>query len=289
MRTLHVLSVLFSVACCNWLYAQEDREADGKEVIQHLIKSVKDLQTCQFEMKSKERIDNTYVFTHSVASIRFEPKQIFLRSFNEDGGLRNEILYLQNQNDGDALISSLGFPFINLNLDPLGNTMRNKKHLTILEAGGKFLAAMLDLGFKNMFDPSANVSVQCKIKKHVNFGQVYEVVITNNDYSFAMKSTGGEHSLRSFCNAQGVPEYKVLEINNALNNFDDDIANTQLLLPNYYAKVIKMEVRKSDYMPVKIALYDEKGLYAQYAYDYYKVNPVLPSIVFDRDNPAYTF
>jgi hypothetical protein len=279
----------------NTVWAQESalpsssNAVTGREVIQSLIHSVNGLKTCQFEMQAKERIDNTYVYTHSVASINFAPRKIFLRAFNESGGLKNEILYVNGQNDNEALIASQGFPYINLNLNPLGNTMRNKKHLTILEAGGKFMASMLSFGLPKMTQNSENVAVKCVSKAHEEYGPCYVVTIQNNDYTFQMVDTKSESSLRNFCNAHGVPEYKVMEINDAVSSFDQDISQNKLLIPTYYAKEIKIVVRQRDYIPMGVELYDEKGLYASYTYEYFKVNPALGAQVFDKDNPAYTF
>lgn len=270
-------------------YAQSDTNQAGALVIERVIHAIEDLKTCQFEMRAKERIDNTYVFTHSAAYVNYEPRKIFMRAFNENGGLKNEILYIEGQNNGDALVASLGFPFINLNLAPLGSTMRSKKQLTILEAGGKFLGEMLAFGYPNMLKNDSKVKVDLLEVKDETHGKMFHLTITNTDYAFAMVSTEGESSLRVFCNDIGVPEYKVLEINDNIDAFDDEVNGLTLLVPNYFCKVIKMKVRASDFMPISVSLFDEKGLYAQYAYDLFRVNPEISPQVFNKDNPAYTF
>lgn len=254
-----------------------------------MIAAVKALHTASFEMISEERIDGEVITHISEVKMQYAPLKIFVRSFDKNRELNNEILYKSGENNNNALISPNGFPYINISLNPLGGTMRNGRHLTLLEAGGVYLAKMLALGNQKEQEIGSKNKLTISALKDPKYGKCYKLVIDNATYQIERQKVKSNETLRAFCFRLGIPEFKVMELNKEVNSFDANIEGKELFVPNFFAKRLELILRESDHMPMKVVIFDEQGLYASYTYTYFDVNPTFEPIVFDQDNPAYTF
>jgi hypothetical protein len=237
-------------------------------------------------MISHERIEGEMVRSHAMVIIQYEPRKVFLRGFNVDDELANEVLYIENTNDNNALISPNGFPYFNLNLDPLGSLMRKNRHLTILEAGGRYLVDMLKMGM-------------VQYKKRGNFDERFQIellsdgttklIVNNEDYAFEEYTVLKGETVRDICNKKGLPEYKIVELNEDLEDFNDCKEGQVITIPNLYAKRFELEIRNNDFVPVHVKIFDDKGLFAEYEYIYFNSVPNINANTFNKENPAYTF
>ncbi|UTW64830.1 DUF1571 domain-containing protein [bacterium SCSIO 12643] len=276
--------LLISITMNVW--GQSNMSQDCQKVLQKMFDSVYALKYTQFEMLAKERIEGEMKKSHSLGIIQYQPRKIFLRGFDEENALLNEILFIQGQNSNKALISPNGFPYINLNLDPLGSTMRNNHHLTILEAGGRYLVDMLRLGIHDYLSKEDQIKDRFKVYFE-NKGEI-KVVLDNRDYGIIEHEVIKEQTVREFCFTRGIPEYKLTELN------DVDISDRlevgqKLRIPNMYAKKFELIIRELDYVPLQVRIFDDLGLFAEYEYLEFNTNPQINELTFSSDNPAYTF
>ena len=236
-------------------------------------------------MYSKERLDGELINSHSTGIMEYTPRRVFLRGFDAEGVLKNEVLYIEGANNNNALVSPNGFPYINLNLDPEGDIMRKNRHFTLLEAGGRFLVDMLKLGM-NVYQKKEDLTKRLFIESQVGF---YKITITNFDYGYqSYKVLEGEDS-RSVARKLGVPEYKMVELNNAIDSYEDVTPGQILQVPNFYGEKVELLLRKDDLIPMEVRIYDDLGLYAEYVYQVFDTNLKLPNNTFKSENPAYTF
>lgn len=283
-RLIWIGTVLF---CTLQSFGQTVNQLPAPElVLRNMFDAVYALKNVRFDMYAQERINGELVKSHSLGVMEYAPRKIFLRGFDTLGVLLNEILYTEGANNNNALISPNGFPYINISLDPLGSTMRKNRHFTILEAGGWYLVDMLKLGLKKDVQKEEGRSVM----KLEDFEDIFwKIEILNKDYSFQKyRVLEGEDS-RSVSRKLGVPEYKIVELNEQLDSFEDIEPGESILVPNFYAQRVELILRKSDNIPIQVRIFDEKGLYSVYEYKVFDTNvPLLPH-TFDRENPAYTF
>lgn len=256
------------------------------KVLEQVIDSVYSVKAVRFEMLSKERIEGELIPSHAVGVIQFEPRKIFLRGFGEDGELLNEVLYIQGENNNNALISPNGFPFINISLDPEGATMRKNRHFTIFEAGGRYLVDMMKLGLEQ-YKSRANIGERFSISKIDS--ESFKLTITNKDFTTTRYQVLEGETIRTIARKIGVAEYQIVELNEEVSDFDDIEEGQELIVTNLYAQRVELIIRASDYIPMEVRIFDDKGLFAEYVYTYFDTNPSLNSNTFNSDNPAYTF
>jgi outer membrane lipoprotein-sorting protein len=251
-----------------------------------MFSAIDDLNTAKFKLVSIERVENEMLTSSAVGVIQYEPKKLFFRSFDEKNELLFEIMYIDGQNNNNALVSPNGFPFFNLNLNPLGSTIRNNRHLTILDAGGVYLVDMIRLGL-------VTYSKKGDINNRLQIAKISEtetkLTISNSDYDFTTYTVKEAESMRDICYKLAVPEYKIIELNESVSNFDDLDAGQQIIVPTVYATKFEVIIRNDDFIPTKVKIYDEQGLFASYEYLFFETNPIINSQTFNKDNPAYTF
>ena len=254
--------------------------------LQYMLSSIESLNSAKFKLISTERIDGEMLTSSATGVVQYTPRKLFYRSYDAEDELMFEILYLQNENNNNALISPNGFPYINLNLDPLGSTIRKNKHLTILDAGGLFLVDMIKIGMNKYSE---------KIGEYNRFIMVKEtetttkLTIDNLDYSFTSYTVKEEDSFRSICLQLGVPEYKIIELNEGIDSYADLEEGQILKIPSLYARKFEVIIRNQDFIPLVVRIFDDKGLFSEYYYEYFDSNPVIDTQTFNRNNPAYTF
>lgn len=256
-------------------------------VLERMFDSVYALKHVKFEMLAKERIDGEMLKSHSLGVVQYEPRKIFIRGLDAEKVLLNEILYVADENDGKALISPNGFPYFNLNLDPLGSTMRNNHHLTILEAGGRYLVDMLRLGLEVYLHNGDEISDRFTLYREKE-GEI-KLVLNNPDYEIISYKVDRKQSVREFCFTHGIPEYKMVEINAEVEISDELKKDQEIKIPNLYAKKFELILRESDYVPLQVRIFDDQGLFAEYKYLEFNTDPIINNQTFSSDNPAYTF
>ena len=257
-----------------------------KVALSTMLDSVYALKTSRFEMVSRERIDGEMNQNRAKGYVNYHPKKVFLRGLHEDGELANEIIYLEGSNNNNALVSPNGFPYINLNLDPLGSTMRHNRHLTILEAGGQYLADMLRIGMR--YYKKNNDSTQRFFIERESEG-LLKLTISNPDYTYINYTVLPNEQVRDLCFRLGIPEYKLVEINEEVDDFYDLSEGQTIKIPNYYTKKFELIIREKDFIPVHVKAYDDLGLYAEYEYLYFDCNVKVDDQTFNSETPAYTF
>ena len=236
-------------------------------------------------MTSNERIDGKVYHYRSMVYMQYKPFKIFLRGFNEDGEVSNEILYKAGENGNNALISPNGFPYFNLNLNPMGSAMRNNRHLTLFEAGSSYLVGTLKKRL-DLYLESGDSTKRFFLERE-GIG-LLKLTISNPDYDFVPYTVLPNEQFRDMCNKLGVPEYKVIEINDNVDDFEDLSKGKQILVPNFFAKKFELIIRESDFVPLHAMIYDDLGLYSEYKYIYFDCHPYIDSQTFSDENPTYT-
>ena len=257
-----------------------------KSALKHMLSSIESLKSARFKLISTERIDGEMLTSSASGIVQYAPRKLFYRSYDAQDELMFEILFIQDENNNNALISPNGFPYINLNLDPLGSTIRKNKHLTILDAGGLFLVDMIKLGMAKYSD---NIGVLNRFTLVKETESTTKLTIDNVDYSYTTYPVKKEDTFRSICLKQGVPEYKIIELNDEIDSYSDLEEGQILKIPSLYARKFEVIIRNQDFIPLVVRIFDDQGLFSEYFYEYFDSNPVIDTETFNRYNPAYTF
>src|SRR5699024_8802083 len=118
------------------------------------------INSLTYVMDKKERIDEQFIHQSSFVKLNRDPYKVYTRQEHPEKGL--EVLYVHGENENKALISPTGFPWVNLNLDPLGSIMRKEQHHTILDAGYDHVISILEHLFENYGKAQVSIMVENK-------------------------------------------------------------------------------------------------------------------------------
>ena len=254
-----------------------------KEIMQNTLAAVNKIQTLKFHLKCNERIKGKLMASESHIKMNASPRKIYI---NLDGP---ELLWLEGKNNGNALVNPNGFPYMNLNLDPLGNIMRENQHHTIHEVGFSYFAGII----KNSIQLSGEKFddyFKCMGSLIWNGYDCYYITAEYPFFKYENYTVQKGETLVSIAKKLNVGDYMLLEINSdKVNNYHDVKVNQVIKVPNVYGNKLIIYIDKTLLVPRIIKVYDDKGLYESYEYQDLQVNPSIPEEEFTKEYKGYKF
>jgi len=256
-----LLSLTFYI---NILSAQE---IDPYQLIEAMTERTFHLKTLEYENYMHERIGNKYVDKSSFFKIELSPFKLFVRqSFI---GITIEGLYNSGFNNNKLLITTVGFPWIQITLDPLGERVRKNHHHTIFEAGFTYFVEVIDNTMKNHRN---EISLSYEGDKMVNDKICYIITFNVNNFHYYNYTVQPGENLSDIAKQLYINDYLLLEKNPKIKYYDKVKPGQIILVPSAYAKRMVLYLDKELLLPIQIEIYDDKGLYSSYSYKKLIVN-----------------
>ena len=228
--------------------------------------AVRNLKTLSFRLKNTERIGNKLLTGEQAVKMSVTPFKCYIILKAPNNGAR--LLFAEGYNENEAIYDPGGFPYMKLNLDPLGSLMRKNNHHTIYELGFGYLFNILKENYR-------------KKKEYFRFsgelfrdGRMYYLVrVADPDFRLVSYTVQKGENLRMIARKFFVSEYKLLELNPDIDNFKDVEEGQRINMPTAYAREMELHIDKKTFLPVFQKIYDEKGLFEQYEYSDVVINP----------------
>lgn len=254
-----------------------------KEVVTKSLKSIKEVKGLKYHLKITERGKKGFNFYESSVKFNRNPRLIYLYI----KGI--EVLWLQGQNDGKALVKPNSFPYFNLNLDPMGNLMRQDQHHTLNEMGYDYFASVIQNTIDKLDDRFEDVFTLAGEEK-INNRLCYKILIDNKDFKYVDYTIGENESITSIARKFYIAEYMILEKNPKFKDYFDILKKGQVIkIPNWYARIVVMYIDQTYFLPISMKVGDEKGLFEEYNYFFLQVNPKFEEGEFTRTFKGYGF
>ena len=258
-------------------------ELNTKEIIFKMIKSIESIERIKYSLKITERGKKGYNHYGSSVKLSRKPRKIYLYI----SGI--ELLWLRGWNNNKAYVKPNSFPYINLNLDPLGNLMRQDQHHTLNEMGFDYFGSIVEfmaLKVGEKFDSYFKLETE----ERYNGRPCYKISIANKDFGYENYTVGINENITSIARKLHISEYMILEVNPKLNDYFDILKTGQVLkVPNAYAKDVTLYIDQLYFLPIGVKVLDDKGLYEQYEYHFLQVNPKIEDIEFTTKYKDYKF
>jgi outer membrane lipoprotein-sorting protein len=259
---------------------------DSKQIIENMLDAIAKVNTLKFKLKRLERIEGKYL--RSEAEMKFSKplKAAYSYILSPSTGL--EILYVDGKNGNNACVNPNSFPYITLNLDPYGSTMRKDNHHTMHEVGFRYISGIIShmIG-KSGTDYNKYFSYQGEVI--LENRPCYKVVIDYTAFKYIPYTVKAGETITSIGYSLFVSDYLILEKNPDIDDYYDVKPGQVIQVPNAYAAKTILYIDKVNYMPIFQAMYDEKGLYEQYEFLNLQVNPVIPDEEFTKEYKGYDF
>lgn len=275
--------LVFINATTTVLFAQVNKETNPKQVIETMLKNIDNLRSLKSCMETTERNNDELAKGFPCVKLNYYPRYIYMKL--KDNGV--EFLWKDGWNGNKALANPNGFPFINSNVDPNSNYMREGHHHTIHERGFKYLAELIRFSQKKLEDKFYD-HVQLKGSIAYDDKDCYLVNINYDDYAYTTYTSTGKENLIQIARKLNVPEHWVKE-KNKLKGYGVVAKDIELVVPNNYGKKIVLYIDKKTFMPIYQRVEDDKGLYEQYEYVDCEINVRFMDSDFDEYNEQYGF
>jgi hypothetical protein len=253
------------------------------EVIDKMISSVSEVKTLKYNLKLIERTEKKLNFFSSSVKLNRIPRKLYLNA----NGI--EVLFIEGKHNSEALVNPNSFPYINLYLDPMGSLMRQDQHHTINEIGFDYFGSVIAASAKRVGD-SFDKFFLLEAEETVNSRLCYKIIIHNNDFSYVNYTVKKGEDLVTIARKLFLSEYMILSVNKPKVDDYKDVKEGQVIkVPNAYAKNVLLYVDKTNFVPIGVRVFDDKGLYEQYDYFNLQLNPKIEDIEFTKDYKGYNF
>jgi hypothetical protein len=167
-----IVYTLLFFAVLTPVFSQPKTELTCKEIMTKCIKSIKDVKGLKYHLKITERGKKGFNFYESAVKFNKNPRLIYLYI----KGI--EVLWVQGKNKGKALVKPNSFPYINLNLDPMGDLMRQDQHHTLNEMGYDYFGNIIEYSMYKLGD-KFDEYFSFEGEERINNRPCYKVVIKN--------------------------------------------------------------------------------------------------------------
>jgi outer membrane lipoprotein-sorting protein len=273
---------LFLILLCLWGKASAQSCAD---IFNNMFNAIKNVKTLRADMTSAERINDHINVSRYAVKLNTSPYKVYSKDLHK--GV--EVLYLPGKNDNEATVNPNGFPYVNLHLDIFGKIMRKDQHQTISNMGFRYISDILyhtlakypDAYTRNIKRDADTVwDGDACYKIEINFS-----TYTNTKYT--VKKPG--ETVSKLAAEYYLSEYRILTLND-ISWYDDELkVGRQILLPSAYAKSTILFIRKDNYLPVVIRIFDDTGFFETYMYSKIQLNTGISDSEFTENYPGYHF
>jgi hypothetical protein len=258
-------------------------DIDCKELVTKSLQAIKEVKGLKYHLKITERGKKGFNFYESAVKFQRNPRQIYLYI----KGI--EVLWVQGKNDGKALVKPNSFPYFNLNLDPMGNLMRQDQHHTLNEMGYDYFAGIIQHTIDKLGD-RFDEYFQYDGEERINNRPCYKVIINNHDFGYRDYVIGDNESITSIARKFFIAEYMILEKNPRFKDYFDILKKAEVIkIPTWYCKSVVMYIDQLYLLPVSMKVMDDRGLFEEYNYHFLQVNPKFEATEFTKNFPGYGF
>lgn len=260
---------------------------NAKDIATKMLTACDNMKTAKYVLKKQERQkDNTLRESELIVKLQVNPYKTYSYSVNPNPGA--EALYISGENSGKVFVNPNQFPYVNLNLDPYGSTLRENQHHTVLDMGFKYISSIVKAYIKN--DEAGffgNLSYDGEIEW--NKKSCYKLTFDNKKFSYVTYTVQAGETLTSIAKKMNVSDFMILTANPNIDDYDDVKTGQKIKVPNSYAQKIVFYIDKTNYLPLVQIIYDDKGLFEKYELNSFILNPTFNLEEFTSKYKDYKF
>lgn len=277
--------VLALCACIVLTSFDDNSKLSVTEKVKEVFRSTQEIRTLSYELTRHERIAGRMHSNSSQIKMQKKPIKIYYRELTPNDGL--EVLFPHPEDHNKALVNPNGFPYMNLKLDPRGEIMMKNQHYTILDAGYDGVIAVLEHLF---YKYKGQINDMMKYQGMTLFdGHTCDMILMeNNSFRYISYPVTSGETVRSIAKKYRLSEYMIREKNS--NLYLNDLKEGDVLkLPTDYASKMKLYIDVERRIPLKVEIYDEKGLFEKYEFKNVVINPGFSDQEFLDTYQEYSF
>ena len=265
-------------------FSQESKE---KLVVGKMIAACKSMRTGTFILKATERLrDGELHESEMLVKQQTNPRKLYLYCIDPNPGA--EALWRENTMDEKILINPNGFPYVNLKLSPYHSLLRKETHHTVHDLGFDYLMGLIDfyslqLGgkFYNYLEILDTVTWEKRACIRLSFDYT--------DYKFLDYTVKIGETVTGISQQLHLNDFAILQINPTIESYDDVQPGQVIRIPNFYCRKIVFYIDRINWLPLKQEIYDDKGLFEQYEFLSFILDPMIDPMEFTPEYGKYKF
>ena len=113
--------------------------------------------------------------------------------------------------------------------------------------------------------------------------------MVNKSYYTKSYKVSGDENIAEIAKKFNVNEYAILELNPECDNYEDVRSGQVIIIPSHYGVKMILYISKKTILPLIVRVYDHKGLFEEYDYTRFQLNPQFANNEFDEDFAEYDF
>jgi outer membrane lipoprotein-sorting protein len=278
------IGILLSIPI--FISAYDKTQVSPQEIITNMSSSIENIKTLKYKLKKKERIEDEYKLGEQEVKYNRSPRKIYTKISLPNKGV--EVLFREGENNNKAFVNPNAFPYITLTLDPFGSTMRNNNHHTVYEVGFDYINSIVSQISKKSGKDFQKYFLY-KGDTLYNNKDCYKILIDYTPFKYENYTVKAGESVKDIGYKYFISDYMILEINEDIDDYDDVEPGQIIKIPNAYARKTLLCIEKKTNLPLLQAMYDEKGLFAQYEFYNVQVNPIITEAEFTKSYKDYNF
>lgn len=281
------MKLYLSVFLLSFCFLNSAAAQDPVEIIDKMRAAIRNMNKSSFELHSKERFGDKYVYKKMKFHIQENPRKVYMKDL--DKGV--ELLYVDGWNNNKGYINPNGFPWVNVSLSIYDSKVVAENHHTVDDAGLGFVNILLD-----GFESTGRKAGKDRSSLYVYKGEVtYEgrtchklYLYPPTEFKYISYTTKRDQNLMQLSRRIVASDFLIKE-KNKISYARTIKKGTTLTVPSNYAKKVIVYIDKKTYMPIVQMLYDEKGLFEKYEYKKITPYPKFSSNEFTTDCSTYGF
>lgn len=285
---------VFKRLCTRWLtvmvlgtllvQARPAKAQSASDIINTMVQTCRQLRTLSYVQEKWERVNGEMYYEKMYVKLQRNPFKVYIKQYHPREGL--EILYAPGWNDGEAKVNA-GQWVPNLNLDINGSRMRENQHHNVATSGFDHLVDIFE-HLKQKYG-TGDGKMQYAGVEVVNGRPCYVIKMNNPNFQMERYIVQNGENLISIAQKLHLSEYMILINNPEVDHYWDVSSGQAIRIPSDYGKRAEIYIDKITNVPMKVLVYDDRGLFEKYVYDRMKINPSFSSQTFSPENDAYGF
>lgn len=257
-----------------------------EKIINTVFSKIDSVNTLQCFITAKERYFDKYKIDKGFYKISEKPFLIYFKQLVPPTGA--EVL-MNAETLPDALVNPNKSIVPNLTLNPYGEILRDAKHHNIYQAGFKYFKKII-LSIKKKYNFSWNDVSSLDENASVNSMPCYKIIMKNNNFKIINYSVSKEITPQELALKLNICDYHILELNPQIKNLFTKLKpGIVIKVPSDYASKIVLYIDKTSLLPLKIEVYDNKGLMEEYMFENIIVNKKFSDEEFKKTCKDYHF
>jgi hypothetical protein len=259
------------------------------EVMNNVERVIAESKTLRMELERYERVGDEMIHGLITAKIQHSPYCLYV--YNSDPNAGVEILFKKGLNGNKALVNPNGFPYMSLNLDPMGGHMRTGKtgHYTIFEIGYRYIGSVVRGIRKGNAARYPDALTLLSTEKFEGF-DCYKVQLYKKDFAWIDYTVDDLTNVPRIARRLTVCEEMIVRNNDNVKDVWVKLKKGQVIkVPNTYCEKAIFWVDVKTFLPRQVQMFHEDELYEHYMYRNVELNTVITPEEFTRDYKDYNF